>query len=130
MNYMLIKDSYYKHDWGIIEYNEKTKQFRIYIRKDKKFKVYPIFMQAMVYRHKRFVIEPDLSMQWVKERLIPSYRQNIDTILSSLGLSEYDEYELLKAGNGKCPQDDIYLKWLTPDETHRYANEYNIVLQS
>ena len=35
-----------------------------------------------------------------------------------------------KAGNGKCPQDDIYLKWLTPDETHRYANEYNIALQS
>ncbi len=127
---MLIKDSYYKHDWGIVEYNEKNKQFRLYIRKDTQYKVYPIFMQAMVYKQNMFVAEPDLAIQWVKERLIPSYRQNIDTILMSLGLSEYDEYELLKAGSGKCPQDDIYLKQLNTNEAAAYADKYKIALRS
>ncbi len=130
MKYMLIKDSYYKHDWGIVEYNEENKQFRLYIRKDTQYKVYPIFMQAMVYKQKMYVAEPDLAIQWVKERLIPSYRQNIDTILISLGLSEYDEYELLKAGSGKCPQDDIYLKQINKNEAAAYADKYKIALRA
>ena len=128
MHYMLIKDSYYKHDWGMLEYNERTKQFRLYVRRDKQYKVYPILLQSLVYRHHTFVMEPELALIWVQERLVPPSRKNIDEILDSVGIPEYDEYELLKAYNGKCPQDDVYLQLLSNDEALYYIKKYNIEL--
>lgn len=46
---------------------------------------------------------------WVSERIIPSGRQNIGTILKNHRLSEYSEISLLRLSRGKCAQDDCYI---------------------
>lgn len=51
-------------------------------------------------------INPTISLRWVRERIIPSDRQNISQILRDNGLKYYDEFELLKLGHGRCAQDD------------------------
>ena len=49
------------------------------------------------------------SKVWVQQRIIPTDRQNISTILRDNGLKEYDEYTLLMLSMGRCAQDDYYL---------------------
>ena len=47
---------------------------------------------------------------WVKERIIPSGRQNIGDILNNHKLKEYDEMKFLELSNGRCSQDSLYIK--------------------
>ena len=129
MKYMVIKDSFYKHDWGLLEYNEETKKFRIYIRRDKHYKVYPIFMNIMIKKYQSYVIDGEFAMMWVHERLVSPFRQNIDNILRNVGCYEYDEWKLLQAYNGKCPQDDMYLETLSSNKVQDYAIKFGIALK-
>ena len=57
----------------------------------------------------QFSIGHEKSMEFVRQRIIPSDRQNIGMILKDNNLSEYDEYRLLYLSRGRCAQDDIYL---------------------
>ena len=49
------------------------------------------------------------SKLWVQQRIVPTDRQNLGQILKANGLNEYDEFELLMLGNGRCAQDSCYL---------------------
>lgn len=46
---------------------------------------------------------------WVRQRIVPPDRQNIQQILKELHLKEYDEFPLLLNAMGRCAQDDYYL---------------------
>ena len=126
MNYMLLKDESPKCDWGILEYDPDKKDFRLFIRRDKKFDVYPILLNETVYKHNTFVMQPYWANMWVQERIVPPERQNITSILRSVGLREYDEFGLLRCSGGRCPQDKMYLEELSDKQAEKYAEIYNI----
>ena len=44
---------------------------------------------------------------WVRERIIPSGRQNLSSILSNHRLKEYDEMKFLELSEGRCSQDSL-----------------------
>jgi hypothetical protein len=57
-----------------------------------------------------FTMPRDLSMKWIRERVIPSGRQNIAAILRNYNLKEYDEMKLLELSGGHSSQDAIVLR--------------------
>ena len=57
-----------------------------------------------------YTIGREFSLMWVKERIIPSGRQNISSILSTHKLKEYDEMRFLELSHGRCSQDALFIK--------------------
>ena len=53
---------------------------------------------------------------WVRERVIPSGRQNIGSILKNHKLNAYSEIALLNLSKGKCSQDNCYITEIMEDE--------------
>ena len=68
-----------------------------------------------------FTIPRDISLAWIRERVIPSGRQNINSILNRHKLKEYDEMNLLELSEGKCSQDSLYIR--KTDELPIYVSE-------
>lgn len=56
-----------------------------------------------------YSIGHEKSLEFVRQRIIPSDRQNIGMILRDNNITEYDEYRLLLLSQGRCAQDEIYL---------------------
>ncbi|MCR5279707.1 MAG: DUF2442 domain-containing protein [Lachnospiraceae bacterium] len=50
------------------------------------------------------------SRKFVAQRIIPTDRQNLGSILKENKLREYDEYKLLLLSGGRCAQDEICLE--------------------
>jgi len=61
-------------------------------------------------REKKHTVPRDVSLMWVKERVIPSGRQNIGSILKNHKLRDYSEMALLRLSGGRCSQDSCYIK--------------------
>ena len=52
----------------------------------------------------------DISFMWVRERVIPSGRQNIKDILNNHRMKSYDEMRFLEISEGRCSQDSLYIR--------------------
>ena len=58
----------------------------------------------------------DISSLWVRERVIPSGRQNIGEILKKAKMKEYSEMRLLALAEGRCSQDSCYIKEISDND--------------
>lgn len=103
-------------------YFEKVKQFYIELPDFANEWDTPLLLSSFVKRGKR-TVNPYWSREWVRQRIIPSDRQNIGNILKANGLKEYDEHKLLLLADGRCAQDDCYIEPLKeedlPDEIRK-----------
>jgi len=61
-------------------------------------------------------IDPYHSKMWVRQRIIPTDRQNLGQILRDNGMRAYNEYELLLLGHGRCAQDDYYIEQIGSED--------------
>ncbi len=50
------------------------------------------------------------TLEFIRQRIIPPDRQNIGSILKDNGLEEYDEIKLFILSDGRCAQDECYIK--------------------
>ena len=57
-----------------------------------------------------YTIPRKASKLWVEERVIPSDRQNLASILKNHKLKEYNIFKMLDISKGICAQDNMYLK--------------------
>ncbi len=94
---------------GCIIYYERVHEFIIELQEWLDEWTAPLLFTAFVKKG-IFTIPRDISELWVKERVIPSGRQNIGAILSNHKLKEYDEMRLLELSSAKCSQDSLYIK--------------------
>ena len=69
----------------------------------------PLILTAYV-RRGVFTIPRDVSFMWVRERIIPSGRQNINMILRNHRLREYDELTFREKSGGRCSQDSLIIR--------------------
>lgn len=69
----------------------------------------PMILSSFVRRGIRSV-DAQWSEVWVQQRIVPVDRQNLGQILRDNGLSEYNPYQLLMLGHGRCAQDNCYVK--------------------
>lgn len=96
---------------GCLIYYEKEKSFVIELQDNLTEWTAPLLF-AQAVKHKRFTVSRELSLLWVKERIIPSGRQNISSILANARISNYNEIDFLERSKGRCSQDDIFLSKL------------------
>ena len=94
---------------GVLLYYEKEKSFVIELAPDLDEWTAPLLLTALVKRGV-YTIPRDISLLWVKGRVVPSERQNIQAILSAHKLKKYDEMKLLEITEGRCPQDSMIIR--------------------
>ena len=107
MKISVIKDEY-NNSLGHLIYYEYDSSFIVELPEDADEWKTPLLLSSYVKR-KKFTVYPDDALMWVKERIVPSSRQNIASILKDSNLKEYDEYKLLMMNDGRCSQDNYYL---------------------
>jgi len=61
-------------------------------------------------------VPPYWTKRWISQRIVPSDRQNLGSILKANKLTEYDELKLLIISDGRCSQDDCCIKKIDEDE--------------
>ena len=94
---------------GVLLYYEKEKTCVIELKDDLDEWNAPLLLASYV-KKKTYTIPRDISFLWVKERVIPSGRQNIDAILRNHKLKIYDEMKLLEISQARCSQDSLFIK--------------------
>jgi len=75
----------------------------------------PFFLSSFV-RKGVYTINSRFSYEWVRQRIVPTDRQNIGQVLRDNNLKRYNEYDLLLLGNGRCAQDDYYLEEISDSD--------------
>ena len=101
-----ITDSERSEDIGVLLYFEKEKTFIAELKDTLDEWTAPLLFAGLVKKG-IFTMPRDIALAWVRERVIPPGRQNIDAILSHHHLKEYDEMKLLELSVGKCCEDAI-----------------------
>ena len=100
---------------GYLFYYEKTESFIIELCEDLDEWDAPLLFQGLV-RKDIYTVSRDISLMWVKERVIPSGRQNIGSILKNHKMKKYSEMALLSLSKGRCSQDDCYIEEISETE--------------
>lgn len=120
-------------DVAYLIYYERQKTFYIEVPRGRSEWEVPLLVSSFVKRGE-YTINAYWSKLWVQQRIVPADRQNLGQILKENGLCEYDEYRLLMLCNGRCAQDDYYLKAISGEieelqERFRKKVEDVLVLQ-
>ena len=105
---------------GTLLYAEKDKAFIVELLEDLDEWTAPLLFSGFVKKG-IYTIPRDISLAWIRERIIPSGRQNISDILANQKMKEYDELRFLELSEGRCSQDSLYLKRV--DEIPEYVKE-------
>lgn len=115
-------------DWkdpvGYLFHYEKSNSFIIELNTNLSEWETPLLFSSYVKKG-IYTIPKEISILWVRERVIPSGRQNIGLILKNQKMTEYDEMKLLLASKGKCSQDQCYIKEVRYDEVPKTVKERN-----
>ena len=117
MKIFAIRDESLNRDkiLGYPLYYENSKSFYIELPEDADPWEVPLLLSSFAKRG-QYSIGSYWSRIWVEQRIVPKDRQNLGQILKDNNLSEYDEYDLLKLSEGRCAQDDCFLKELKPEQ--------------
>ena len=94
---------------GTLLYYEKEKTFLIELPEYLDEWTAPLLFTNLVKRD-IFSVPREVSLTWVRERIIPSGRQNIGSILGTHKLKSYDEMKFLELSNGRCSQDSYFIR--------------------
>ena len=94
---------------GLLIFDEESREFEIEISPTVGTEEVPMLFIPFIEKGERH-IPPRWALVWVRERIAPPNRQNIDEILIANGLEEYDELTLLLAGDGRCSQDEFMVR--------------------
>ena len=94
---------------GILRYDTDTKQFSMSLFTDVPANDLPLSLEIFANNGKRELNHQDV-MTWIRGRICPPGRQNINSILKDFDLSEYDEFGILMHTMARCDKDELYLK--------------------
>jgi len=94
---------------GTLLYYEKEGTYIIELQEYLDEWTAPLLFTSFV-KKKIYTIPRDISFLWVKERVIPSGRQNISAILNRHKLKAYDEMKFLEISQGRCSQDSLFIR--------------------
>ena len=57
------------------------------------------------------MLDDKATREWINRRVFPKTRMNKDNLLKEMGLSEYDQIEILKWNMGTCAKDQFWIKF-------------------
>ena len=94
---------------GYLFYYERSKRFFAEILNETDEWTAPFMFSGHVKKG-IYSIDSEWSGKFVRQRIIPPDRQNLGSILKDNNLKSYDELKLLLLSEGRCAQDELYLK--------------------
>lgn len=92
-----------------LSYDADTDAVEILIAPDAGENDVPMLLDAFVARGQRKV-KGGWAKRWVAERTIPAGRQNLGEVLKAHDLEFYDAFKLFEDAEGRCSQDDFYIR--------------------
>ncbi len=104
-----ILDEENERSIGALLYYEKEGTYIVELQDDLDEWTAPLLFTSYVKKN-IYTIPREISFLWVKERVIPSGRQNISDILAHHKLKTYDEMKFLEISEGRCSQDSLCIK--------------------
>ena len=93
---------------GVFRYAADVQQFSMSIFPEMPIAELPLSLEIFAGNGKHELTHKDV-LTWIRGRICPPGRQNINSILKELNLSEYDEFEMLMNTMGRCDKDELYL---------------------
>lgn len=84
-----------------VEYNPSTKEIKCE-------QLSPVFYKTVFGKRPHTV---DNLLDFFKERVWEETRYDLDEILESLGLREYDPLSICRITHGKCWEDDMWIRF-------------------
>ena len=100
-----------KKEIAKINYNANSNVWSLKINKNIDLSTCPVFLYSMV-KNNKYLIDNEGTLRFIRSRIIPSSRQNINAFLKKYKISHYNEYDLLKLSKGKCCLDDCYIDYV------------------
>ncbi len=100
---------------GYLFYYERSRRFFAELLKETDEWSAPFMFSGLVKRGV-YSIDSVWSRKFVEQRIVPFDRQNLGEILRDNDLKQYDEYRLLQLSEGRCAQDELYLKRINMGE--------------
>ena len=104
-----IRDEYRRINIGFLFYDEEKETCIVELNETLRLEDAPVFFDVFL-RKKLYTVDPVWSKKYMESRVIPPERQNIRSVLKSIGLKEYQTFSLLMSGEGRCPQDDCSIR--------------------
>ena len=116
MKIFAIKDDSYEKglELAYLFFYEKTNEWYIELSDEVEKWQLPILLDSVVDSNR--IVPFYWAKKWVQQRVIPSDRQNIAAILVEAGLEEYDEFKLFELADGRCAQDECYIKRISEQD--------------
>ena len=121
-SYAIYDEDLDKRLIGYLFYYEKSQSFIIELSEELDEWEAPLLFQKLI-REKKYTVPRDISLMWVQERVIPSGRQNIGSILKHHKLREYSEMAFLRLSRGRCSQDSCYIKEMEKEDIPDYIKD-------
>lgn len=115
MRIFAINDQVLDKTLGFFIWFEKINEYHIELCRDIDEWDLPFILDHFA-RKKQWTIDQYYTHLFLSQRVIPSDRQNIGMILKENGLEEYDEVELFILADGRCAQDECYIKRVAYNE--------------
>lgn len=109
-------------DIGLLAHDTDNHRFAMYIDTDivRKQELNPILFGLS----QDLAVSDHLIKLWIEARTIPRDRENIEAIMESYNITEYDGWELLKTTNGCNPGYDNWGFYpVTEDKVNSYWKE-------
>ncbi|MDR3037546.1 MAG: hypothetical protein LBU31_03970, partial [Coriobacteriales bacterium] len=95
-------------DYGLLTYDTNNKAWHIEINPERTWDDTP-FSLAIYIKKGIYTLDEAQSLSWIRDRLLPPNRQNINYILKEIGASEYDEMAFIQITKGVSPNDSLFL---------------------
>ncbi len=102
----------------IVRYSEKGRKFKIVLDVDLSGR--GTYAKLYVLQHDNIIDDEGVRF-WISHRVMPRNRINGGKLLQSMGISEYDQYAILKYNNGYCGRDYFWVKF-SPELTFYNVN--------
>ena len=115
MKVCVLRNEYEKReDLAYIFYYPRKKEWYIELPEGIDEWELPFILDSFA-RNGEWSINSYWSRRFVTERIVPPNRQNIGAILRDNNLEEYDEFALFMIADGRCAQDECYIKEISTD---------------
>ena len=108
MKIFAIREDGAQKDLAYLLYYEAAKKFYIELPENADPWDTPLLLSSFAKKGETSV-NSYWSREWVRQRIVPTDRQNITQLLRENKLKQYDEFDLLMLSMGRCAQDDYYL---------------------
>lgn len=108
-----------------LSYEPDTDAVEIRIASDAGENDVPMLLDAFVARGQRKV-KGSWAKRWVAERTVPASRQNLGEVLKAHNLEFYDAFKLFEDAEGKCSQDDFYIRSVSNEQGQSLQLQTNL----